>query len=58
MEAAMARITRDKRAVEADPKAAIQASLDASMAKFRRRVLWALLVVAALGVVAYLLGRG
>jgi ferric-dicitrate binding protein FerR (iron transport regulator) len=59
-EAAMAKISRMKREVEADPAAAMQASLDASMAKFRRRLLhmlfWVLLV-AALAVAIYLRSR-
>jgi len=48
MEEAMAKITRDKKAVEADPAAAIQASLDASMKKVKQRLLL-ILIFAALG---------
>ena len=59
-EAAMAKISRMKREVEADPAAAMQASLDASMAKFKRRLLhmllWVLLVT-ALTVAIYLRSR-
>jgi hypothetical protein len=60
-EAAMAKISRAKREVEADPAAAMQASLDASMAKFKRRLLhilfWVMLV-AALAVLIYMRRRG
>ncbi len=52
-----------KKAVEADPAAAMQASLDASMAEVKRRLLhilfWVVLVAgAAAAIVIYLRGRG
>ena len=60
-EAAMAKISRTKREVEADPKAAMQASFDAAMAKFKRRLphtLFWVALIAALAVAMYLRGRG
>jgi ferric-dicitrate binding protein FerR (iron transport regulator) len=62
-EAAMANISRMKKAVEADPAAAMQASLDASMALVKRRLMhilfWVVLAAAAAAAVAiYLRGRG
>ena len=62
-EAAMANISRTKKAVEADPAAAMPASLDASMAEVKRRLLhilfWVALVAgAAAAIVIYLRGRG
>jgi hypothetical protein len=62
-EAAMANISRMKKAVEADPATAMQASLDASMALVKRRLLPILFCVvlaaaAAAAIVIYLRGRG
>ena len=62
-EAAMANISRMKKGVEADPGAAMQASLDASMALVKRRLLhilfWVVLAAAAAAAIAfYVRGRG
>ena len=64
-EASMANISRMKKAVEADPAAAMQASLDASIGRVlvKRRLqhilFWVVLAGAAAAVVAfYLRGRG
>ncbi len=57
----MAKISRMKREVEADPSAAMKASRDASMAKFKRRLLRTLFwggLVGALAVAIYLRARG
>ena len=59
----MANISRMKKAVEADPAAAMQASLDASMAEVKRRLLhilfWLVLAAAAAAAIAfYLRDRG
>ena len=57
MEAAMAKISADKKAVEADPAAAIRASLDEAMAQASqrlRRVLLASALAAALALLIYL----
>jgi hypothetical protein len=61
-EAAMANISRMRKAVEADPAAAMQASLDASMALVKRRLLhilfWVVLAAAVAAAIAfYLRGR-
>ena len=60
MEDAMAKISREKREVEADPAAAVRESLDASMAKFKRRLLYVLfgVILAAIAVALYLRSRG
>ena len=52
-EAAMAKISRMKREVEADPVAAMQASLNASTARFKRRALHTLFWVMLIAVVAF-----
>jgi hypothetical protein len=59
VETSMAKISREKRAVEADPAAAMQASLDAAMAKVKRRSLKILfcVVLAAAAVALYLRSR-
>jgi hypothetical protein len=51
MEAAMAKISREKKIVEADPAAAMQESLDAAMTKAKRR-LFLILFLVALGAAA------
>jgi len=51
IEAAMAKISREKKIVEADPASAMQASLDAAMAKAKRR-LFLILFLVALGAAA------
>ena len=61
MEAVMAKLSREKKAVEADPAAAMQASLDAAMAQVKRRLLYLLLgavFVAAAAVAIYRWVRG
>ena len=52
LERAMAKTSRERKEVEADPAAAMQASLAAAMAQARRRLLWILfwIAVAALAV--------
>ena len=52
IEAAMATISLEKKAVQADPPAAMKASLDASMAKVKRRLLHILFWVALAAVTA------
>jgi len=57
MEAVMAKISADKKAVEADPAAAIRASLDDAMTQARqrlRRVLLTSALAAALALLIYL----
>jgi len=57
MEAAMAKISADKKAVEADPAAAVRASLDDAMTQARqrlRRVLLTSALAAALALLIYL----
>ena len=57
MEAVMAKISADKKAVEADPAAAIRASLDDAMTQARqrlRRVLLASALAAAVALLIYL----
>jgi len=57
VEAAMAKISEDKKGVEADPAAAIQASLDAAMAQARqrlRRVLFGSAIVALVALFVYM----
>ena len=49
----MAKISRTKREVEADPAAAMQTSLDASMAQFKRRMLRTLFWVMLAAIVAF-----
>ena len=60
IEAAMAQIARDKRAVEADPAAVMQSSIDGAMAEAKRRLrrllLWAAIVATLIGVLLYLGG--
>ena len=60
-EAAMAKLSREKKSVEADPAAAMQASLYAAMAQVKRRLLYLLLavvLVAAAAVAIYRWVRG
>jgi len=57
MEAVMAKISADKKAIEADPAAAIRASLDDAMTQARqrlRRVLLTSALAAALALLIYL----
>jgi hypothetical protein len=59
-EAAMAKISRMKKAIEADPAAAMRASIDASMTNAKRRlnILFCVAIVAAAAIAIYLRGRG
>jgi hypothetical protein len=57
MEAAIAKISADRKAVEADPAAAVRASLDDAMTQARqrlRRVLLTPALAAALALLIYL----
>jgi len=57
----MAKLSREKKSVEADPAAAMQASLYAAMAQVKRRLLYLLLavvLVAAAAVAIYRWVRG
>jgi len=59
-EAAMAKISQMKKAVEADPPGAMQASLDASMALVKRRslhILFWVVLAATVAIAIYLRGR-
>jgi len=52
VEAAMAKISEDKKGVEADPAAAIQASLDEAMVQARQRLRGVLLASAIVALAA------